>query len=286
MTIAVGDGSANLNDPARDHPGEARGTAPRNAFPESAKNEGPQGADRLWQSAERSRPVLSGAVAAPPPQPHEMDLVGLPLSHHVAAFVREAILQGSFRPGEQLVESNIARQLNLSRGPVRDGLKLLEREGLVSIIPRRGAFVARLEKADVWEIASLRAVLEGLAARILAERKDEMAAERLEAVLRDMAAVGDENPVQFATLDLRFHEILIQVTDHKRLLQFWINLRTQIWLFIRETRLGGLRPAGSTVEIHRAILDAIRAGDALEAERVARSHSEFSGRQLEVHLSH
>jgi DNA-binding GntR family transcriptional regulator len=284
MTFAYGDGSVNLNDPSRDLPGAARGTAPRGAFPESAKNEGPQGADRPRQSAERSRPALSGTVAAPPPQPHAMDLVGLPLSHHVSAVVRDAILQGSFRPGEQLVESNIARQLNLSRGPVRDGLKLLEREGLVSIIPRRGAFVARLEKANVWEIASLRAIVEGLAARILAERKDEQAADQLATVLQEMAAAGDENPVQFATLDLRFHEVLCQATGHKRLFQFWTNLRTQIWMFIRETRLGGLRPAGSTIEIHRAILDAIRAGDASEAERVARSHSELSGRQLEAHL--
>jgi DNA-binding GntR family transcriptional regulator len=229
-------------------------------------------------------PAGSASTTMSPIQPNPMGLVGVPLSHHAANFIREAILQGSLRPRERLVEAHLANQLNLSRGPIRDALKQLEREGLIVILPRRGAFVGHLEKSDVWEIASLRAVVEGLAARILAERKDAPATERLESILRGMAAVGDENPVQFATLDLRFHEILIEATGHRRLLQFWTNLRTQIWMFIRETRLGGLRPAGSTIEIHRAILDAIRAGDAPEAERVARSHSELSGRQLEAHL--
>ena len=229
-------------------------------------------------------PVGSASTTVSPLQINPMDLVGIPLAHYAANFIREAILQGSLQPRERLVEAHLAKQLNLSRGPIRDALKQLEREGLIVILPRRGAFVNHLEKSDVWEIASLRAVVEGLAARILAERKDQPATERLETILRDMAAVGDENPVQFATLDLRFHEILVEATGHRRLLQFWTNLRTQIWMFIRETRLGGLRPAGSTIEIHRAILDAIRAGDASEAERVARSHSELSGRQLEAHL--
>jgi DNA-binding GntR family transcriptional regulator len=213
-----------------------------------------------------------------------MDLVGIPLSHYAANFIREAILQGTLQPRERLVEARLAKQLNLSRGPIRDALKVLEREGLIVILPRRGAFVGHLEKPDVWEIASLRAVVEGLAARILAERKDAPAMERLETVLREMAAVGDENPVRFASLDLRFHELLIEATGHRRLLKVWTDLRSRIWMFIRETRLGRLRPAGSTIEIHQAILNAIRAGDASEAERVARSHSELSGRQLEAHL--
>ena len=227
---------------------------------------------------------MRGKVPPPALQPHETDLMGVPLSHYVAKSIREAILQGSIRPGEQLVESTIASQLGLSRGPVRDGLKLLEREGLVSILPRRGAFVGHLEKSDVWEIASLRAVLEGLAARILAERKDEQAVDQLEAILREMATAGDGNPVQFATLDLRFHEVLCKASGHKRLLQFWTDLRTRVWMFIRETRLRELRPAESTIEIHQAILNAIRGGDVQEAERLARYHSEFHGRQLEAHL--
>jgi DNA-binding GntR family transcriptional regulator len=221
--------------------------------------------------------------AALPPQLDSGDVVGVPLSHYVAQHIRGRILQGSLRPGNQLVESTLANQLHLSRGPVRDALKQLEREGLVALVPRRGTFVSRLDKSDVWDIATLRAVLEGLAARILAERKDEAAAERLEVVLKDMAAVGDENPVRFATLDLSFHEVLVKATGHKRLVAFWTNLRTQIWMFIRETRLGGLSSASSAIEIHRAILDAIRAGDAPAAEGLTRSHSESSGRQLEAH---
>ena len=140
-------------------------------------------------------PAGSAGTTVSPLQLNPMDLMGISLSHYAANFIREAILQGSLQPRERLIEARLANQLNLSRGPIRDALKQLEREGLIVILPRRGALVSHLAKSDVWEIASLRAVVEGLAARILAERKDEPTTERLETVLRDMAAVGDENPL-------------------------------------------------------------------------------------------
>lgn len=217
-------------------------------------------------------------------QLREPDLVGIPLSHHAAESLREAILQGKLQPGERLVETEIASQLSLSRGPVRDALRQLAQEGLVTLVPRRGSYVSRLDRSDVWEIATLRAILEGLAARLLAERKDEATVDQLESILAEMAAAGDENPVPFANLDLRFHETLCRASGHKRLLQSWSNLRTQIWMFIRETRIGRLRPSDSTVEFHRSILQGIRAGDAEQAERAARHHIEFSGQQLEAIL--
>ncbi len=214
----------------------------------------------------------------------EPDLAGAPLSRHAADAIREAIQRGEVKPGDRLVEATIAAQLNLSRGPVRDALKQLQVEGLITIVPRRGSFVSKMDRSDVWEIASLRAVVEGLAARILAERRDEAAVKELEEILAEMASTGDTNPILFATLDLRFHEILCCRSGHERLIQCWSNLQTQIWKFIRETRIGQLRPAGSTIEIHEAMLDAIREGNASEAERLARFHSELSGRQLEDYL--
>lgn len=215
----------------------------------------------------------------------EPDQVGMPLSHHVAERLREAILDGDLRPGDRLVEARIAAQLNLSRDPVRHALKQLEMEGLVTISPRRCTFVSRLDTSDVGEIASLRGVLEGLAARLVAEGNGREEMDRLEALLAEMAAAGDEHPVRFATLDLAFHEALCRASGHKRLLQFWCTLRTRIWMFIRETRLGGLLPAEPGVELHRAILDAIRRGDGEEAERLARRHSKLPGQQLEVLLA-
>jgi DNA-binding GntR family transcriptional regulator len=207
------------------------------------------------------------------------------LSQHVSNFIRDSIRQGTFRPAERLVESQIATQLSVSRGPIREALKQLEHEGLVTILPRRGAVVNRLAKSDVREIASLRGVIEGLAARILAERRDLRAADSMEIILREMARIGDTNPVQFATLDWQFHDTLCLSPGHKRLHQVWNNLRTQIWMYIREIRLGMLFSIDQAIQIHQAIVDVIRAGDAIEAERLARSHSEIAVQQLESHLT-
>lgn len=207
------------------------------------------------------------------------------LSHHVSNFIRDAILQGTFRPNERLIESQIATQLSVSRGPIRDALKQLEHEGLVTILPRRGALVNRLEKADVREIASLRGVIEGLAAKILAERRDLQAADSMETILREMARIGDTSPVQFATLDWQFHDTLCSTTGHKRLHQVWNNLRTQIWMYIREIRLGMIFSIDEAIRIHQAIVDVIRAGDAIEAERLARFHSEVAVQSLESQLA-
>ncbi len=213
------------------------------------------------------------------------DLVGVTLGHHAADSIRDAILQGSLRPDERLVESAIASQLNLSRGPVRDALRQLALEGLVVIVPRRGTFVSRLDRADIREISTLRAVIEGLAARFLAVRRDQAAVDQLEECLNAMAEAGDADPVRFATFDLKFHETLVRASGHKRLYHSWTNLRTQIWMFIRETRLGNLRSAEGTREFHETIVRAIRAGDAAEAERAARHHSESTGPELEDYLT-
>ena len=211
--------------------------------------------------------------------------VGAPLGHHAADSIRDAILQGSLRPGERLVESAIAAQLNLSRGPVRDGLRQLAAEGLVVIVPRRGTFVSQLSGVDIQEISTLRAAIEGLAARLLAEMRDGEAVRQLEALLDEMAKAGDADPVRFAALDLKFHETLVRASGHRRLYQSWANLRTQIWMFIRETRLGNLGSAESTREFHEAIVQAIGAGDVYEAERVTRYHVESSGARLRDFLA-
>ena len=215
----------------------------------------------------------------------EPSVIGAPLGHHAADSIRDAILQGSFCPGERLVESAIAAQLNLSRGPVRDALKQLALEGLVAIVPRRGTFVSQLSGVDIQEISTLRGAIEGLAARLLAEEQDEETIKRLETLLDEMAEVGDRDPVRFASLDLEFHETLARASRHRRLYQSWTNLRTQTWMFIRETRLSKLGSAESAREVHESIVRAIAAGDSAEAERATRFHAESSGTKLRDFLA-
>jgi DNA-binding GntR family transcriptional regulator len=200
----------------------------------------------------------------------------LPLFHHVTTSIREAILQGILRPNERLIESRLAEQLHVSRGPVREALKQLQDEGLVTLYPRRGGVVSRIQPPEVWEVSTLRGAVEGLAARLVAESRNIETADALQVLLDEMTKVGDSNPIQFATLDCRFHETLCLAARHKRLEQVWANLRTRIWMFIREVRVGHLTSLPQAIAIHQAIIDAIRAADPVEAERLVRQHSQGS----------
>ena len=200
----------------------------------------------------------------------------VPLFHHVTSSIREAILQGALRPSERLIESRLADQLRVSRGPVREALKQLQDEGLVTLFPRRGGIVSRIHPTEVWEVSTLRGAVEGLAARLVAQGRDTGTADLLQNLLGEMRRVGDSNPMQFAMVDCRFHEALCMAAHHKRLQQTWANLRTRIWMFIREDRVAHLTSLSKTIAIHQAIVDAIRRADPLEAERIVRQHSEAS----------
>src|SRR6188472_193602 len=107
------------------------------------------------------------------------------LAQSTADLLRERLLGGGFTPGERLVEAEIARQLGISRGPVREALAKLRAEGLVYDEPRRGSFVAELTDDDVREIYELRAALEMQAVRLLIARGDDQAFARQDALLHD-----------------------------------------------------------------------------------------------------
>jgi GntR family transcriptional regulator, gluconate operon transcriptional repressor len=140
------------------------------------------------------------------------------LAQSTAGLLRERLLGGGFAPGERLVEAEIARQLGISRGPVREALAKLRAEGLVYDEPRRGSFVAELSDHDVREIYELRAALEVQAARLLIARDDDAAFARLGEVMDDLraaAASGDHEA--FARQDAFFHDELCRLSDNGRL---------------------------------------------------------------------
>lgn len=140
------------------------------------------------------------------------------LAQSTAELLRERLLGGGFAPGERLVEAEIARQLGISRGPVREALAKLRAEGLVYDEPRRGSFVAELTDHDVHEIYELRAALEMQAVRLLIARDDDAAFARLGEVmgaLREAAARGDHEA--FAREDALLHDELCRLSGNGRL---------------------------------------------------------------------
>jgi DNA-binding GntR family transcriptional regulator len=194
------------------------------------------------------------------------------LAEDAADRIREQILAGGFRQGEHLVESKIAQQLKISRGPVREAFKLLRAEGLVEEEPRRGTFVVHLEAADVREVYGLRAAIEGRAARLLASSADPLALAELRALvdrIDDAVRAGD--PAMVSRADLDFHEALCRLSGNSRLLEVFMRYIPVLRSLLRLDE----RVYSSADEIalqHRPLLEAIEAGDADRAAAVCEEH--------------
>lgn len=191
-----------------------------------------------------------------------------------------AIVTGQFAPGAKLVEMQIGEQLGVSRGPVREAFRRLEQMGLVVKVPYRGTFVATLTVDDVRELHDLRAPLEGLAARLVAEEGGPAAAERLAGILdamRRLPPSGDHS--RTITLDADFHDTLIALSGHRLLQELWatIGVRLRSFLMLKRKRL--YQTAHEAAALHEAIVEAIAAGDGPAAEKAAYQHAIEAGRR-------
>jgi DNA-binding GntR family transcriptional regulator len=212
------------------------------------------------------------------PQLHAAEYQALGAS--VTRTLRDAILAGVLEPGAHLVESAIAEQMGVSRGPVRDAIQELEEQGLVVNIPRRGAYVVEWSAVDIQEVYTLRMMLEGLAARLAAVRITPEQCKELELLIKEMErGCTIEESIQ---LDLRFHELLCAAAHHSRLQKALADMHTQVELSIAWTRPPRDVWAGpkGMVREHSDILNAVRSGNPDLAERVMRGSIEESGRRL------
>jgi DNA-binding GntR family transcriptional regulator len=194
--------------------------------------------------------------------------------------ITAAIVTGRLRPGDKLVETRMGDQLGVSRGPVREAVRRLEQMGLVQKIPYRGTFVASLTPDDVRELHDLRAPMEGLAARLVAERQnpEHMAhLEGLVAQMRDFPA--DSDRAKMVALDADFHDSLILFSGHKLLQELWmiIGARLRTFLALKTERL--YETPREAAALHEPIVAAIRAGDPEAAERTACHHVVEAGHE-------
>jgi len=201
-------------------------------------------------------------------------VVNRTLSDEVVERLRKAILNGHFAPGEQLREASLAERLGVSRGPVREALKRLEREGLVVVGRNRRTYTARLSLQDLEELYSLRSALEPLALRYACRRAtpDDLAA--MQAVVDTMAEylARGITEQEAAELDLRFHELIYQASRHQRLFKFWTSLRHQIYIFLLSRNVADPDFRDQAVRGHQEILDAIKARDEERCVMIIEAH--------------
>lgn len=203
-------------------------------------------------------------------------LRGAGLQEEIYQALRQAILRGALPPGERLRELSLARQFGTSQTPVREALRRLGQEGLVTTFPHRGTFVTRLSPAEVEEVYSLRAELESWAARRFVERAAPADLEALRghlAAMRAAAARGD--PAGVVEADLWFHRALCEGSGSALLVQLWTLIDGRVRGMMPVANLlyaGGLQ---QVAEIHGPILEALQAGDAAAAEARIRQHMHF-----------
>jgi len=206
-----------------------------------------------------------------------------PLAKSVIQRITEAIVTGHLVSGEKLVETKLAENLGVSRGPVREALRRLEEIGLVEKFPYRGAFVSALTRQDVEELHNVREPLEGLGARLLAEQQDAEAIARLKSILTQMgeADIASDRS-RMIDLDTAFHDNLIRLTEHKLLCEVWqiVRLRLHRFLYLKRQRL--YRSPEEAVAIHKPIVDAIANGHPEQAEQEARKHVITARRNLDI----
>jgi DNA-binding GntR family transcriptional regulator len=192
----------------------------------------------------------------------------------IAERLRSAILNGYFGPGERLPEEQLARTMGVSRGPVREALATLEREGLIVIRRNRGAFVAQLSREDLDEVYSLRVAIERLAVERCVANADDADLAELQGVVDRIAELMERGITEqdAAELDLEFHDIIYRSGQHRRLYDTWATLRPQIHVLLLNRNVAHEDFRDLVVSSHQEIVDAIRSRDREHAIELTMAH--------------
>ena len=204
-----------------------------------------------------------------------------PLVAQAYAELKRRILDHEYPAGHQATEPDVAADLGMSRTPVREALIRLAQEGLVEVVPRRGMRVVPLSPADMQEIYEVLTALESEAAGLAARpRPDPRRFDALATAVDDMAvALKDRDLLAWAAADERFHRALLDLSGNRRL----IALAVTMWDQVHRSRLATVRlrplPSRSNTE-HRALLAALRRGDAERAHDLHRRHRRRTARML------
>jgi len=221
--------------------------------------------------------TATGLVAPAPPY--------RPLYQDAYDALREAIFGGRLAPGQRIVEAEIARQMAISRAPIREAIRKLERDGLVRYVPRRGVVVSALSVEEVRDVYHMRVHLEAYAARLAASciTADELATLG-ELVSRMSECAERDNLEGLAAADVEFHALICRASGSKRLFQLWDSLNPHSWTLLTSLRVWEYTLV-QFAERHRPVLAALQSRDADRAEAEIRRHiNELADRVLD-HLN-
>lgn len=210
---------------------------------------------------------------------------GGPMSDLVVAELRREITQGALKPGERLTEWNVASRLGVSRGPVREGLRELEREGLILTYPYRGAVVMGMSDDELLGLLlPIRLTIERFAAVAAFAKFTDETVEQLEAVIADMreAAVAKDTD-RLTEADLAFHRCIIEVGGHGHALQLWQSIHPRIQAQLHRIGRGRRSSLERIPDEHQMLLDVLRARDEEQMAAALEQHILHDARQFMPH---
>ena len=189
----------------------------------------------------------------------------LPLRDVVFNTLRKAILRGELKPGERLMEIQLANKLVVSRTPIREAIRILELEGLVLMIPRKGAEVAQITEKNMQDVLEVRKALEELSVQLACERITPEQVEEMKMAAEDFRKVLKSGDVtKIAEADVKFHDIIFAATNNQRLITLLNNLREQMYRF-RVEYLKQKECYPQLLEEHDKLIALISGGEVEEA---------------------
>lgn len=198
----------------------------------------------------------------------------LPLRDVVFQTLRQAILRGELRPGERLMEIHLAQKLGVSRTPVREAIRKLELDGLVLMIPRKGAVVAEITISDLEDVLEVRMALEELAVKDACRRITQEQLAQMRKLSEDFKeTLCGSDVAACAQADMKFHEAIYEATGNGRLVQILNNLREQMYRY-RMEYLKDRQSHSLLVREHEQLLQYLEQGDEKMALEVTNRHIE------------
>lgn len=204
----------------------------------------------------------------------------LPLRDVVFNTLRQAILTGELKPGERLMEIHLANKLGVSRTPIREAIRKLELEGLVTMIPRRGAEVAQITEKSMNDVLEVRRAMDALCVELACERITQEELEQLkEACDGFEAAVKTKDAKKIAQADVELHDIIVRATGNQRLIQLVNNLSEQMYRY-RFEYIKDSSQHERLVEEHRIIYRSIVQKDKETASQAAKTHIDNQERSI------
>ena len=196
----------------------------------------------------------------------------LPLRDVVFNTLREAILKGDLKPGERLMELQLASKLGVSRAPIREAIRMLEQEGLAVTTPRKGAEVAKMTLKDMEDVLEIRDALDELAVRIACQKISDEQLKQLE----DMKELFEKstqtgNVKKIAEADVTFHDVIYEATGNPKLVTLLNNLREQVYRY-RVEYIKDPKNYPTLIAEHEAILESLKNRDVKNAVEAMHVH--------------